>query len=127
MHRFAIALTVFLFAAFHARAADAPPPLISVTGTAEILVVPDEVTLSLGISVVDKDISKSRSDCDGRVRRVLEIAKEHGVQDKDVHTDQITIGMKSEKHVKDGEERWDFLGYESKQGPVRYATRNIKV
>jgi uncharacterized protein len=114
VNRTAVATFALISAALHAHAADWSPQ-ISVTGTAEVLVVPDEVTLSLGITVVDLDISKSRAECDVRARRVLEITKKHGVNETDVRTDQIKIAMKNEKRLKDGAERWEFIGFETSQ------------
>jgi len=46
------------------------PRLISVTGTAEVNVAPDEVALSLGVESRDKDLSIAKAQHDGHINEV---------------------------------------------------------
>jgi uncharacterized protein YggE len=70
------------------------PRLISVTGTAEINVAPDEVVLSLGIDSQDKDLAAAKSQHDRRVKELLADARSAGIDSKDIQTS--TLEMKPE-------------------------------
>ncbi len=60
----------------HAFAQDAiEPPLITVTGQAEVRVPPDEVVFTLGVESIDKDILAARTRTDDRVKEVLAIVR----------------------------------------------------
>jgi uncharacterized protein YggE len=66
---------------------------INVTGDAEIKVPPDEVVLSLGVEVHSKDLAEARRENDRRVRAVKAAAAKSGVQEKDIQTDFIQMGI----------------------------------
>ena len=78
-----------LLAAFCARAQQT----INVTGDAEIKVPPDRVVLSLGVEVHSKLLNEARRENDRRVREVKTAAAGAGVQDRDIQTDFIQMGM----------------------------------
>ena len=84
------------------------PRLITVTGEAEVRVVPDEVILTLGVETWDKNLEMARSENDEIVKRVLALAADYDIPPEHVQTDYIGI----EPRYKDGyyEER-DFVGY----------------
>lgn len=67
--------------------------LISVNGEAEIKVIPDQVVLSLGVEVHAKLLDDARRENDKRVTAVCAAAKRKGIQEKDVQTDFIQLGM----------------------------------
>ena len=64
---------------------------ISVTGDAEVKVAPDEVILVLGVETSDKDIKVAKNQNDERVRRVIALAKDYGIEPKHVQTDRINV------------------------------------
>jgi uncharacterized protein YggE len=80
---------------------------ISVTGEAEIRVVPDEVILTVGVETHDRDMALAKSQNDARVARVLATASAYGIDPKRVQTDHVSI----EPRYHDGYEKRDFIGY----------------
>jgi uncharacterized protein YggE len=68
------------------------PRTISVTGTAEIKVAPDEVILMLGVDSRDKDLSVAKTDNDQRVKKLLNLAHAAGVDPKNIQTSALTMG-----------------------------------
>jgi uncharacterized protein YggE len=70
----------------------AHPRIISVTGLAEIAVVPDEGTLTLGIDSHDKELMLAKVNNDNRMKRLLAIAYAAGVEKKNIQTSALTMG-----------------------------------
>jgi uncharacterized protein YggE len=66
---------------------------LSVTGDAEIKVIPDQVVITLGVEVHSKVLTDARRENDTRVRSVRAAASALGVQDSDIQTDYIQLGM----------------------------------
>jgi len=64
---------------------------ISVSGEAEVRVVPDEVVLSLGMETVDKDLKTAKALNDARIKQALAAARKYGVQPQHVQTDFLNI------------------------------------
>jgi len=93
--------------ALTASSTPATPRLITVTGEADVRVVPDEVILTVGVETWDKDLTIAKSQNDDRVKRVLALAKEYAIESKYVQTDQISI----EPRYRDGYTQADFIGY----------------
>jgi uncharacterized protein len=89
-------------------AASQAPRTVTVTGEAEVRVVPDEVILTLGVETWDKDLGRAKQQNDRIVAAVLALAGQHGVPAEHVQTDYVSI----DPRYKDGyyEER-DFVGY----------------
>jgi uncharacterized protein YggE len=81
---------------------------ISVTGEAEIRVVPDEVILTLGVETWNKDMEIAKGQNDTIVARVFALADEYAIAPEHVQTDYVSI----EPRYRNGyyEER-DFIGY----------------
>jgi uncharacterized protein YggE len=81
---------------------------ISVTGEAEIRVVPDEVILTLGVETWDKNMAIAKGQNDAIVARVLALSADHDIAPEHVQTDYVSI----EPRYRNGyyEER-DFIGY----------------
>ncbi|HYA25743.1 MAG TPA: SIMPL domain-containing protein [Terriglobales bacterium] len=67
------------------------PRLISVVGTAEINVNPDQAVLSLGVDSHDKVLAAAKSENDRRVKKVLGLARAVGVEQKDVQTSSLQM------------------------------------
>lgn len=89
-------------------------PTVQVTGTAEIFVVPDEVTFSLKVAKSDKNLVTAKNQNDENVGRILAIAKRFNIDSKDVKTDFITVAEKFDRKrldAKDEEYSNIFAGY----------------
>jgi uncharacterized protein YggE len=75
-----------------ARAEDSKPErTISVSGTAEVRVLPDEVNLRLGIETRAASLDEAMEQNEGRVAAVLKYLQEAGVDSKNVRTDFLQI------------------------------------
>jgi uncharacterized protein YggE len=84
------------------------PRLITVTGDAEVRVVPDEVILTLGVQTWDKNLDVAKRQNDEIVQRVLALADEYGIEPEHVQTDYVNI----EPRYRNGYyEPSDFIGY----------------
>jgi len=88
------------------RAAASAGP-ISVNGEAELRVVPDEVTLSLGVETFNLVLATAKSDNDARITRTIAVAKRAGVPSERIQTDFLSI----EPRYRDGNIALDLLGY----------------
>lgn len=80
---------------------------ITVSGEAEVRVVPDEVLITLGIETSDKDLATAKADNDRRSGRVIAAAEEHGVKSEHLQTDYLQI----EPRYRDNYVARDFIGY----------------
>ena len=105
-------------------------PMITVTGTAEVMVAPDEVVFSLDVTKKNKDLQIAKRENDEAVAKVLELTRRFSVAPQDVKTDSISVDMKYESirdpkkkvYDEDGDEVGTkiFKGYEvSKTVTVR--------
>lgn len=94
---------------------DPTPPTrsITVTGTAELKVVPDEVVFSMGVESFAKEIAPAKADNDERVRKVLATATQLGVQPEDVQTGDLWI---SPRYESPGGMKTVLTGYEVRKG-----------
>jgi uncharacterized protein YggE len=73
---------------------------ITVKGTAEIYVAPDEVIFSLDATNLDKDLLTAKRQNDETVRKVLDLSKRFSVMVQDIKTDFISV-QKEYEYVKD--------------------------
>lgn len=90
-----------------AVAADVGPRTISTSGEADVKVVPDEVTLTLGVETSDKDLETAKNQNDARVKRILAVAKEAGIDPRQMKTDYLSLEPRYDSR---NNERI-FLGY----------------
>src|SRR5688572_16221831 len=65
--------------------------LVSVTGEAEVKVVPDEVLLTLGLETSSHDLAKAKLLNNDRVKGVMTIAREFKIDPRHVQVDFISI------------------------------------
>jgi uncharacterized protein len=72
------------------------PRIISVTGTAEIKVAPDEVTLTLGVDSHDKELAVAKADNDKRVKKLMSIAHAAGIDPKNIQTSALTMAQNTQ-------------------------------
>jgi hypothetical protein len=85
-------VTIFSLAAWTEHQADpAEPGIITVSGDAEVRVVPDEVVLTLGIETWHKNLNTAKQQNDERVKAVLDLAKRYGIEPQHIQTDHISI------------------------------------
>lgn len=70
---------------------EAEQSIISVSGSADVMVVPDEAVITLGIDTRDKDISKAKAQNDERVNKIVELAKRLNIESKHIKVDYINI------------------------------------
>lgn len=80
---------------------------ITVTGDAEIHVVPDEVILTLGVETWDKDLGIAKADNDARIRGILNAAQEFQIDPEHIQTDYLNI----EPSYRYEYEQEEFIGY----------------
>src|SRR2546426_10660912 len=88
----AVLLVTFITPIFRISSqGDVTPSTISVSGNAEVRVVPDEVILILGVETSDMDLMKAKSLNDERVKRLLALATQFEIKPEHVQTDYINI------------------------------------
>jgi len=81
--------------------------LITVTGDAEVRVVPDEVIFTLGVETWNKQLNTAKKENDQRVQKIVDAAKKHKIEAKHIQTDYLGI----EPRYKDSYEHKEFIGY----------------
>ncbi len=80
---------------------------ITVTGNAELRVVPDEVVLALGVETLDLDLARAKADNDARIGAILAVARDHGVPREHIKTDYLEV----EPRYEDSYIHRDFVGF----------------
>jgi uncharacterized protein YggE len=88
----AFTLCLFLVPLLSAQDTFSHPRIISVTGTAEIKVAPDQVTLTLGVDSHASDLAVAKADNDKRVRKLMNVVHAAGVAPKNIQTSALTMG-----------------------------------
>ena len=81
---------------------------ISVSGNAQVMVVPNEVVFTLGVETNNKQLMVAKQQNDDIIKRVLALTREYGIDSKYVQTDYINIEpeYKSSYESKD-----DLIGF----------------
>ena len=119
----AISLFAICLVATLARGQEAPKsPTIQVSGSAEIVVVPDQVVITLDLTKRNKDLQIAKRETDAALAKIVSLTKSFNIKPEDVRTDYISVDMKyqsirdpkSRVFDEDGEEIGTrvFLGYE---------------
>jgi uncharacterized protein YggE len=67
------------------------PSLATVSGSAEIKVVPDQIFLNVAVETRDKDLAEAKKQNDEHVSAALDFLKKNKVKETDVKTDYINI------------------------------------
>lgn len=67
------------------------PRTITVSGDAEVRVVPDEVILTLGVETWDEQLTVAKNQNDFRVQKVIRSVKKFNIEPKHIQTDHISI------------------------------------
>jgi len=68
-----------------------PSPRITVSGSAEVKVIPDVVYLRLGVETRDVNLDPARRQNDDRIEDVLKFLRKKGVPDKNIKTDFMNV------------------------------------
>lgn len=71
--------------------AEEPQPTISVSGSAEVRVVPDEVMTTASVQSRARTLAEASKDNDDKIARVMEFLKTSGVEAKNIHTEYLGI------------------------------------
>lgn len=99
-------MTLFLTAFSTALAQPSAPPTISLSGSAEVKVAPDEIMLNVAVETRSATLEPARLENDEKIAAALAFLKRCKIKDKDVQTDYINIQpdydyrSSSESHVK---------------------------
>jgi uncharacterized protein YggE len=88
---------------------------ITVTGNAQMRVVPDEVVFTLGVETSDKNLTTARQQNDQIIRKVMEVTRKYGIPNAQVQTDYINIEPRYDSSYRQSE----FIGY--------FVTRNVVI
>ena len=70
------------------------PSNISVTGDAEVRVMPDEVVMSLGVETFDRVLATAKRLNDDRIKQTVAAARSFGIPSESIQTDYISIAPK---------------------------------
>jgi uncharacterized protein YggE len=117
-----IAAALALALCARAAAQERPDPrLITVTGEAEVLVVPDEVIFDLTVQSLNKDLRAAKAQKDERLKRLVDLTRRYGVDAKDVQTDYVRL----EPRYRGGDESRLFLGYSVRKDLV-FTLRDVR-
>ena len=85
------------------------PPKISVTGEAVVYAKPDKVVITLGIETSDENIALAKKKNTDILGWTISKIKQHGVLDKDIQTDHLSIEPRWEPGPRSYREK--FMGY----------------
>ncbi len=85
-------------------------PLITVTGQAEIMVVPDEAVFNMRASTLDKDLQNAQLINDEIVKKVLALARKYQIPANNVQTGHISL-EETYSDERETEKPSVFLGY----------------
>lgn len=67
------------------------PPRVTVSGTADVRVTPDEAIIHVGVETRNENLEKARQAHDERMKKALLFLKSSDIADKNVQTDYINI------------------------------------
>src|ERR1043165_766517 len=79
-------------------------PVITVTGTAEVMVAPDQVTFTLDVTKTNKDLQIAKRLNDETVGKILELARRFQIAPENVKTDYISVEIKYES-IRDAQKK----------------------
>jgi uncharacterized protein YggE len=71
-------------------------PMITVTGTAEVLIAPDEAVYSIDVTKTNKDLQTAKRLNDESVGKILALTRRFSISPQNVQTTQIAVDMKYE-------------------------------
>jgi len=93
-----IAFVLMLFALTSAtglaQASESKLPTIEVSGSADVLVEPDEVAISLDVTKTNKDLQIAKRETDAALAQVIALTRKFEVKPENVKTHYISVDMK---------------------------------
>lgn len=105
-----------------AQATEQKLPTIEVSGSADIMVEPDEVAISVDVTKTNKDLQIAKRDTDAVLAQVIALAKKFEIRPENIKTHYISVEMKYNSvrdaktriYDEDGDEIGTkvFIGYE---------------
>ncbi len=105
MKRWAISIVILLCSAFSSSAQEIDKlPVITVSGTAEVQIAPDEAVFSIDVTKTNKDLQAAKRLNDESVGKILELARRFSISPQNVQTAQIAVDMKYES-IRDAKTR----------------------
>jgi len=69
--------------------------LVTVTGDAEIRVVPDEVILTLGVETWNQDLSEAKKENDKKIRDIFDFVKKLKIEEKHIQNAPGSDGIEN--------------------------------
>ena len=90
------------------------PRLITVTGEAEIRVVPDEVFFDVSVWTFHRDLKTAKAQTDARIKKLTELTQRYGVAPRDVQTDYVSV----EPRYRGNNEARQLLGFQVRKDLV---------
>ncbi|MEA2206848.1 MAG: uncharacterized protein QOE77_3624 [Blastocatellia bacterium] len=90
------------------------PPLITVTGEAEVNVIPDEVVFDVTVQTFNRELRPAKTTTDEKVKGLLALTRRYGVAPEDVQTDYVKL----EPRYKGNDEARLLLGYQVRKDLV---------
>jgi uncharacterized protein YggE len=105
MKRSTILIVILLCSAFSSSAQEIDKlPVITVSGTAEVRIAPDEAVFSIYVTKTKKDLQAAKRLNDESVGRILELTRRFSISPQNVQTTQIAVDMKYES-IRDAKTR----------------------
>ena len=89
--KFTLLLILSLAAASPAFTQTVPPPQITLSGSAEVKVAPDEIILNVAVETRAESLEPARLENDQKIAACLAFLKENKLKEKDFKTDYISI------------------------------------
>lgn len=89
--RISLGLVLTLCVAQPGLAHEQPPRMITVTGDAQLKVVPDEVLITLGVETFDRDVELAKKSNDEKIKGIVTFSQSHGVELKHIQTSHISL------------------------------------
>ncbi|TPE42145.1 SIMPL domain-containing protein [Pontibacter mangrovi] len=88
-----VLLCMFFLSAFavQAQQGQSLPPLVSVSGTGEVRVQPNEVVVNLGVETRGKTLDEARKETDKKAAAIISYLKKKGVDDRHIQTSYVTL------------------------------------
>ena len=87
-----ISLIVLFLVVLQARAQQQVlPPLVNVTGVGEVRLQPDEVVVSMGVEMRDKNLEQARKQTDAKAAAIIAYLKKQGVDAKYIQTSYMNV------------------------------------
>jgi uncharacterized protein len=74
-----------------AQAAEAPPRLVSVTGTGEVRAQPDKANVTLGVEARNPSLAAARAEVNATVERILALTRDLKIDPKQVDSTRLQV------------------------------------